>query len=171
MEVSGRKVNVKDENGIVADLRSGASSHMIAHKWSLTIEQAVAYSEAVSGETKTGGVAHRILLRGLLRDQASTAVRTMREVMEGTRLDVDGKLVNILLTKEDRDVASLRLRAADSVLKHASRFIDEDVIRGFIEQPNAGGMQETVFDFESEIRDDGSTVLVARPSLALVGGG
>ena len=53
----------------------------------------------------------------------------------------------------------------------ASKFIDEDVVRGFIEQPGSGQKQDTLFDFESEVRDDGSTVLVARPQLSLVNGG
>lgn len=174
MEVSqpqGRRLSAKEEEAILNALRSGASPHMIARSYQLTMEQAVAYAEALANETKSGGVSHRILLRSLLREQAASAVRTVREVMEGVRRDAHGNLVNILATKEDREIAMLRLKAAESMLKNAQRFIDEDVVRGFIEQPAANAMQETIFDFESQVRDDGSTVLVVRPSLAVLQGG
>lgn len=157
----------KDEEQILSAIRSGASPHMIAQRWKLSISEAVEYCDAVAAETKTGGISHRIMLRALLRDQAATAVRTMREIMDGHRIDQQGNRVSILTTKEDKETAALRLKAADSLLKHAQRFIDEDIVRGFIEQPQQSTLQETLFDFESQVRDDGSTVLIAKPALRL----
>lgn len=157
----------KDEDQILSAIRSGASPHMIARQWKLSIEEAVEYCDAVAAETKTGGISHRIMLRALLRDQAATAVRTMREIMDGHKLDSQGNRVQILATKEDKETATIRLKAADSLLKHAQRFIDEDIVRGFIEQPQQTNLQETLFDFESQVRDDGSTVLIAKPALRL----
>jgi urease gamma subunit len=169
MEGAARKLNQRDEEAIVAALRAGASPHMIARNWKLTMPEAVALSEAVANEVKDGGASHRVLIRGLLREQASQAVRTVREIMDGTRIDAEGNRVNILATKEGREIANVRLKAAESIMRMASRFIDEDVVRGYMEQPQNPELQETLFDFDSQVRDDGSTVLVAKPSLKLVG--
>jgi hypothetical protein len=163
-----RKSQNRDDEQIINAVRAGASTHMLARQFKLTIEEASDYIESVAAETKEGGIAHRIMLRSLLRDQTPTAVRVINEMMTGVKRDQEtGRIVNILETKLDIEKANLRLKAADTILKHAARFIDEDVVRGFIEQPAPSGLQETLFDFESEIRDDGSTVLTAKPALRL----
>lgn len=168
MAIQGRKLRAGDEEAIVAALRAGASPHMVARNWKLTMDEAVALAEAVANEVKDGGAAHRVLIRGLLREQASQAIRVVREVMDGHRLDAQGNRVSILGSREDRDAAALRLKAAETMIRSAARFIDEDVVRAFVEQPAGGAVQETLFDFAATVDDDGGVRLTAQPQLALV---
>lgn len=170
-EFKPSRLNQKQEAEVVAAIRQGASPHQVARQWQLSLQEAVEYCEAVANEIKSGGIAHRVALRGHLRDQAATAIQTIREVMVNRRPSATPgeKPVDFLGDKKEREIANLRLKAADLILKHAVRFIDEDVVRGFIEQP-ALNLQETLFDFVDEFEDSGATKLTARERLKLVAG-
>lgn len=151
----------RNEQEIIKAVRSGASAHAIAGHFGLTMEEAAGYVDAVAKEIKQSGLSHRVNLRALIREQASSATKTLRDVMDNR----DG----ILNTAQGCAQALIRMKAADALLKRAAKFIDEDVVRGFVEQPELP-MQQTLFDFESEI-DDGAVKLIAREHLRLVEGG
>lgn len=150
----------RNEADIIKAVRSGASAHAIAAHFLLSIEDASGYIDAVAKEIKQSGFSHRVNLRALIREQASSATKTLRDIMDNR----DG----ILNTPVGCTQALIRMRAADSLLKNAAKFIDEDVVRGFVEQPELP-IQQTLFDFESEI-DDGAVRLIAREHLRLVEG-
>jgi len=151
----------RNEADIIKAVRSGASAHAIAGHFQLTIEDATGYIDAVAKEIKQSGFSHRVNLRALIRDQASSATKTIRDIMDNR----DG----ILNSPVGCTQAIIRMKAADALLKHAVRFIDEDVVRGFVEQPELP-VQQTLFDFGAEI-DDGAVRLFAREHLRLVEGG
>ncbi len=151
----------KQKEDILKAVRSGASAHAIANHFNLTLDDANAYVDYVASELKQSGFSHRVNLRALLREQASGAAKTIRDIMTNSN--------GLLDTSVGCTQALIRLRAADALLKHAVRFIDEDVVRGFVEQPELP-VQQTLFDFEAEI-DDGAVKLVAREHLRLVEGG
>jgi hypothetical protein len=150
----------RNEADIIKAVRSGASAYAIAAHFQLTVEDAAGYIDSVAREIKQSGFSHRVNLRALIREQASSATKTLRDVMDNR----DG----ILNTPAGCTQAIIRMKAADALLKHAVRFIDEDVVRGFVEQPELP-VQQTLFDFDAEI-DDGAVKLIAREHLRLVAG-
>lgn len=155
-----KKHKKKSDPDILKAVRSGASAHAIAGHFQLTIEEAGAYVDAVASEIKQSGFAHRVNLRALIRDQTSSATRTLAEIMSNK----DGILNSAIGCTQ----AMIRMRAADAILKHAVKFIDEDVVRGFVEQPELP-VQQTLFDYVSEV-EDGGVKLIAREHLRLVDG-
>lgn len=162
----------RDHDQILAAARNGASAHMIARRWNLTIEEASTYIEAVAEEVKSHSTHHRINLRHLLREQVAGAIKTLQEINVGYRVSRDGAgrevRENILMTKPDREAASVRLKAADALLKHSQRFLDEDVVRGWMER-NDSGIDKTIFDFTCEIDESGGITQTVKPLLKLVG--
>lgn len=163
---------IKNQDQILTAARSGASVHMLARQFNLSIEEAANFVETIADEVKLGSTPHRINLRNLLREQVAGAIKTLQEINVGYRLtrDAQGHPIkeDILLTKEDRLAASVRLRAADTLLKHSQRYLDEDVVRGWVER-NDTGIDKTIFDFSCEIDESGGITQSVRPVLKVVG--
>lgn len=148
---------IQQENAIISAARSGASAHAIAGHFQITMDEANAYVNFVANEVKQSGFSHRVNLRHLLREQISAAVGVVREVMKDERKEEGYNLFD----KDYALRATIRLKAADIMLKHASKFVDEDVMTGFVEQPDIQ-VQQTLFDFVSEIDETGSVHLFAK---------
>ena len=153
------KLSHVEQDQILLAVRNGASVHQIASKWKLTIDEAQAWIESIAKDTREGASQHRIVLRGLLREQAPAALRTLVELASASINPKDS---------HDLQVLNLRYRAADKILQYATKFIGEDIPTAAVEQGKAEEMIQTIFDFESVVLPDGATTLVAKPSLRLV---
>jgi len=153
------KITHAESESILKAIRNGASVHQIASRWELTIEQAQEWIDHVARETREGASQHRILLRGLLREQAPQALKTLLEMASPNIKAADAHELQLL---------NLRFKAADKILQYASKFMIEDIPTAAVEQGKAEEMIQTIFDFESVVLPDGATTLVAKPSLRLV---
>ena len=155
-----KKINKKNTPEILKAARSGASAHALAQHFNLTIDEASEAVDYVAREIKQSGFSHRVNLRALIREQTASATKVLQDIMQNR----DG----ILNTPTGCTQAMVKMRAADTILKHAVKFIDEDIVRGFVEQPELP-IQQTLFDFVSEV-EDGGVKLIAREHLRIVDG-
>lgn len=154
------KLTNGDHEKILKAIRNGASVHQIALNWKLSINDAQKFIDQVSQETREGAAQHRIVLRGLLREQAPMALKTLVDISNSSLEMKDQHELNIL---------ALRFRAADKILQYATKFMTEDIPTSAVEQGKAEEMLQTIFDFESVVSPDGATTLIAKPVLKLVG--
>ena len=155
------KLNHRQTSEIMNAVRAGASVHMLAQKFTLTIEQAQDYLELHAEEIKQGAPAQRVAIRQALRDQVPGALQVLIEIARNK----DGVL------DDDKNIAkaAMRIKAADAILKHAGKFVDEDVLRGWYEKPENSRETLTVFDYGSEIDETGAITQFARPMLKIAG--
>jgi len=109
--------------------RSGASVYQISNAYGLSME--VAQKVIQDAASHSDSEAHKINLQNRLREQVPSAIQTVQMIM--TNKD------NIV--SNDPHVAMIRLKAADMLLKTATRFIElkEDAVQ--IEE-----LQPTLFD-------------------------
>jgi hypothetical protein len=164
-----RKAHRVDDTTLLqaqADARKGSSAHQIALRHQLTMEEAAEVISAVADEVKNAALPHRISLRNMLREQVPAAVGVLMQIAA----DRTGDGSRILDSKEKREQAGLRMKAADTILKNAIRFLDEDVVRNFFERPedNASGLQRTIWDYHAGVGDEGAALLSAKPRLVVV---
>ncbi len=134
---------------------------MLATKYNLSINEAQDFIAVHAEEIKQGAPAQRVAIRQAMRDQVPGALQVLIEIARNK----DSQLTD----DKSLAIAALRMKAADSILKHASKFIDEDVIRGWYEKPEALREDRTIFDFGSEIDSSGSITQFARPVLKVAG--
>lgn len=153
------KLTNLEHDKILQAIRNGASVHQIASRWKLSIPQAQEFIDTIAKETREGATQHRIVLRGLLREQAPMALKTLVDIANASVQMNDQHELNIL---------ALRFKAADKILTYATKFMAEDIPTTAVEQGKAEEMIQTIFDFESVVLPDGATTLIAKPSLKLV---
>lgn len=153
------KLTNVDHEKILQTVRNGASVHQIALRWKLSITEAQAFIDQVSSETREGAAQHRIVLRGLLREQAPMALKTLVEIANSQE---------IISNHNQLASLALRFKAADKILQYATKFMTEDIPTTAVEQGKTEEMLQTIFDFESVVLPDGATTLIAKPSLKLV---
>lgn len=139
---------------VYRNAKAGASPHQLLVKFpGLTFEDAIAAVEIVAEDNKQAGASHRANLRNMIREQAQGALGLIMQ-----------------LARDESQKPELRLRAAETLLKHASAFIDESVMRSYHERPSDAGldMQQTIFDFGPTIDEEGAITFTGRPNLRVV---
>jgi hypothetical protein len=109
--------------------RSGASVYQISNAYSLPLE--VAEKVVRDCASHSDSEAHKMNLQNKIREQVPSAIQTVQMIM--TNKD------NIV--SNDPHVAAIRLKAADTLLKAAARFIDLKTDAVPIEE-----LQPTLFD-------------------------
>jgi len=155
------KLTNAEQEKILQTIRNGASIHQVAMRWKISIAEAQELVDAISKETRDGAAQHRVVLRGLLREQAPMALKTL----------VDIASQNVTASNQNEfNTLALRFKAADKILQYATKFMTEDIPTTAVEQGKTEEMLQTIFDFESVVMPDGATTLIAKPVLKLVEG-
>lgn len=111
--------------------RQGASVYQISNAYNLPID--VAQSVIRDSANYTEFESHKVNLQNLLREQLPSAIATVSKIM---RNDDKENLI-----ERDPQVALIRLKAADIILKTASKFIELNP-----EAESDEPLQPTLFD-------------------------
>lgn len=128
----------------------------------LTFPEAAEIQHQVAEETKQEILNHKIIVRSALRKAVPTAVTMLRQYMSSGANEFSSELE----TAPGRSKAALRMRAAQIILSSARTALDDNLLTLLSERPvNAKEMQKTVFDFDSQIDEQGATKLVVSAHL------
>lgn len=127
------------------ELKSGKSAHSIAARYHIPVGEVIALQQALADDVKLNAPDHRVLIRQAFRDAVPMALKTLVDyaqqgVMEG-----------------EEKTAAIQVKAADSVLKYATKFVEEDVLRSWYEKPSAATQQKTIFDYGVRVDETGAT--------------
>ena len=151
-------------------LKRGAKPEAIAEKFFTSPAEVRAIQKKLAREGRECAHDDRTILREDLRD-------LMRESIACIKKNLKAKLDDYMTgEEEDAHVDFNRLnfdarkaKLAASMVGFCRVFAQEDLLTGALEnRPDEDEGAPTLFDFVSEVRDDGSTCLSARPRLALV---
>jgi hypothetical protein len=126
-------------------VRLGASAQSIALKFNMPIEKAAEIISELADGVKSSAIDQRIMLRQLMRDQVPSALGVLSKIAAGKT------------TEEDIQKVTLQFKAADAIIKAASRFMDEDILRGWFEKPTNRSTERTIFEFGAEVDGSGAT--------------
>jgi hypothetical protein len=131
-------------------IAAGLSVHVIAQKFHLPVESTAKLIAERTEAIKNSAGNQRIILRQLFRDSVPKAISKLNTLMD---YKTDGGI--------DRDSAVIQVKAASEILKHAIKFVDEDVLTAWIERPSFQEQKQKVFEYTAQIDDSGSVVLSA----------
>lgn len=128
--------------------RNGASVYQISNAYALPME--VAEQVLKDAATHADSESHKVNLQTTLREQIPGAIKIVQMIMA----DKDG------CTSKDPQVAAVRLRAADILLKSATRFIELKEDSAPFEE-----LQPTLFD---SVADENGSIELRVVPLRLV---
>jgi hypothetical protein len=148
---SKKKQEVSEE--LYRYARSGASVHQILSKIkTITYEEAQRAVQQVAEDNKTASPAHRANLRNVIREQAMGALEIISKI-----------------ARDETQKSEVRLKAAETMLKYASEFIDETVMRSWQERPDTNvEIQQTIFDFGPLVEANGDIAFRGQSRLLLI---
>lgn len=133
-------------------IAAGLSVHVIAQKFHLPVESTAKLIAERTEAIKNSAGNQRIILRQLFRDAVPKAISKINALMD-YRTTNESKL--------DYESAMMQMKAADVLLKHAIKFVDEDVLTAWMERPTFNEQKQKVFEYTAQIDDSGSVVLSA----------
>lgn len=148
MSKLSRKKNKEATSNLLRLVLQGYSAQQILTRMpneKLSISEISDFITIVANEIKNAAPEQRVILRQALRDSAPDAIKVMRAIMSGQLVD-------------DINTLALKLRAAENILKYASKFVEEDVLTGWYERPLIDDRRQTIFEFGAEIDPTGATV-------------
>lgn len=136
--------------------RLGGSVHQICAKIPISLDEAAYIVQSVAQDNIEAGPAHRANLRAMIREKAGVAINIIAKI-----------------AMDENEETTVRLRASESLLKHASTFIDESVMRSWHEQqPQVKNgnkpIEMTIFDFGPVISDNGDIAFQGKPRLVTI---
>ena len=132
-------------------IAAGMSSHFIAEKFHLPLESTENLIRIRTEAVKNSASNQRILLRQLFRDAVPRAVNKINSLISGDYEKTEDGIAN----------ANIQMKASDILLKHAVKFIDEDVVTAWIERPTFAQEKNKLFQYTAEIDSSGSVILSA----------
>lgn len=139
MDIEKKVANLEHE------LKSGKSAHSIAARYHIPVGEVIALQQALADDVKLNAPDHRVLIRQAFRDAVPESLKTLREFAKNGVMEGEEK------------AAAIQVKAADSILKYATKFVEEDVLRSWYEKPSAATQQKTIFDFGVRVDDTGAT--------------
>jgi len=144
---------VNSEREMYALAASGASVYQILSEIrGVTFEQAQECVKRIAEDLKSSGPAHRVVMRNAIRETGQLAL----ELISG-------------FAKDESLPIQFRLKAAETLLKHAADMSDETVMRSWQERPaDSGKLQPTIFDFGPVLEPGGEIGFRAETRLAIV---
>lgn len=146
---------IKESNAeLIRLIKAGLSASAISTRLGLDIDIVSDFMEQASNEIKNSAPNQRIILRQLFRDQVNQAIMIVSKIAHG----------KFESTPEEMSKTALQLRASECILKHAAKFVDEDVLTGWFERPVINDKRQTIFEFGAEIDESGATVHYIRES-------
>lgn len=148
-KLSRRKKNKEATGNLLRLVLQGYSAQQILARMpneKLSISEISDFISVAANEIKNAAPEQRVILRQSFRDAVPDALVTMRAIVKGQLVD------------DDLNMTALKLRAAENILKHASKFIEEDVLTGWYERPIVDDRRQTIFEFGAEIDETGATV-------------
>lgn len=143
------KTEIKEANAELINLiKMGLSAQAISAKLGVDLGIVADFMAQASNEIKNSAPDQRVILRQIFRDNITFSLQAMKKIASGQFED----------TPEELSKTALQLRAAESILKHASKFVDEDLLTGWYERPLLNDKRQTIFEFGAEIDATGATV-------------
>lgn len=131
----------------------GASVYQILNQVrGATFIEAETIIKRVAEDLKKSGPAHRLALRNSIRETGALALSVLSS-----------------MAQDDELKPELRLRAAETLLRHAADMSDESVLRSWQERPDESEkIQPTIFDFGPVIEVTGEIGFRGESRLAVV---
>jgi hypothetical protein len=139
---------------------AGASAHFVALKIQIPYDVSVKLQAEYAEDLRKQSANNRLVLRNAFREQIASALATMVRIHQAT---ADG-FKELEYDKKKIDIMNLRLNAAKSIISAGQKFIDDDLINLHTEKPQEADSVQTIFDYESIVSDDGSTILKITPA-------
>jgi hypothetical protein len=144
-------IGAKDQaffDDIDRHISAGISSQIIAKKFHLPLNSTEKLIADRTEIIKNSAGNQRVILRQIFRDSIPKAVSKLNSFIDAKSVD-------------DYELAMVQMKAATELLKHASKFINEDALTAWIERPTFVEQKQKVLQYSAQIDDPGAVTLSA----------